>query len=233
MKKIKSLKWIIWIVVSIIWLIWNLTGNNTEAFTIQLENWKSQFVMTDRQFLNMFNEQYVIKIWCFKNWKAWKEDYTIVCRWWKNIQLPTRADAKLFVDKYFTDYQTEFWTMKICNEWCQRKIANRFAIINFESSFNTYAKSSTHDYWYIQLHNRPDMLWKTKESIDILEERFADHKQSVCIDKYWVNENDWRTMFKCLAMRHNWQKSINNWYSNRALVWSDFYVDYFKTVYKE
>ena len=149
--------------------------------------------MTEEIFLNMWLE-YSTTIWCMNNLSTYIPELNskkeMICKDKKMI-LPKKEELKIFVDKYFTIADTEYWKKKVCYEDCLRKIANRFWIINFESWFNKDLISKTNDYWYHRL------------------------------------------LYKCLAMRHNWQKSINSFYSKRALAWSDFYFDYFIQKIKE
>lgn len=191
--------------------------------------------MTEEIFLDMWLE-YSTTIWCMNNLTSYIPELNskkeMICKDKKMI-LPKREELKIFVDKYFTIVDTEYWKKKVCYEDCLRKIANRFWIINFESWFNKDLISKTNDYWYVQMNWRKEFLWKVKESLDELDRRFQDHTTSICKNIYHVNLEDHRSLYKCLAMRHNWQKNINSFYSKRALAWSDFYFDYFIQKIKE
>lgn len=206
--------------------------------SLQFVHWQeqiTQFEITEEQFLMLWNNDYNITIWCMKNnlltyIPKLNSNKKMICQW-KKLILPKISDLKIFIDKYFDNKETDFWIKRVCNETCLQKISNRFAIINFESWFNPNLVSKTKDYWYIQLHKQPEFLWKVKESLDQLDKRFEDHKINVCQNIYKIDLNDHNKVFKCLAMRHNWQKSIDSYYSKRAFIWSEFYKEWFKNKY--
>lgn len=206
------------------------------VLSLQITKWEEnkEFEMTEEELL-WLSLDYSITIWCMKkNLETYipklNSKNNMICNWKKMI-LPKKEDLKIFIDKYFDIKETQTWVKKVCWESCLQKLANRFSIINFESWFNPDLISKTHDYWYIQLHKQPEYLWKVKESLDVLDQRFENHKTTVCQNKYNVDVNDHVQMFKCLAMRHNWQRSIESYYSKRAYEWSEFYKEWFKNKY--
>lgn len=169
-------------------------------------------------------EPYSIVIGCYQGWTTYQpKDW--VCKW-KNILLPPKSHLKYF-KKYFKEWND--WKL-ICDNSCLEKIAHRFSLVNFESWFNPNAISATNDYGYIQVNGGKDFLWehKIQVSLDWLDSRWEDHLNNLCIPTYKVNPKNTDQVFKCLLMRHNWQKSLNNGYSLRWLSWKYYYLNYFK-----
>lgn len=174
----------------------------------------------------ILDKTWTVKIGCYLNGQSytWKnENWEIACKG-KNISIPPRSHLQYF-KKYFIEKD---WSL-FCDTTCLNKIANRWALVNFESSFNPNTISPTNDYGYIQVHGGRDFLWEEKiqTSLDWLDNRWKDHWISLCWGKY--NITDWETdnMYKCLMMRHNGQKSLNNFYSLRGLSAKKFYLSWF------
>ena len=184
--------------------------------------WTSFANLSYDEFWNFF-EDYPIVIGCYEKWTTYEpKDWN--CRW-KNILLPPKSHLQYF-KKYF-DKQQDGSLM--CWQSCFEKIAHRFSLVNFESGFNPNAISASNDYGYIQVNWWKDFLWehKIQISLDWLDSRWEDHLNSLCIPTYKVNPQNTDQVFKCLLMRHNWQKSLNNWYSLRGLAWKYYYLNYF------
>ena len=174
----------------------------------------------------ILDKTWTVKIGCYLNGQSytWKnENWEIACKG-KNISIPPRSHLKYF-KKYFKEKD---WGL-FCDESCLNMIANRWALVNFESSFNPNTISPTSDYGYIQVHNGKDFLWENKiqTSLDWLDNRWKEHGVSLCGNKY--NITDWESdnMYKCLMLRHNGQKSLNNHYSLRGLSAKKFYLTWF------
>jgi len=120
---------IIKIIIIIMLLIMNI---DIQAFNVQQYN----------------NTENNIIIWCIdKNHKTSKpitnsKGYTFCI--YKNIILPKQSHLEVFNRIYWND---------------TIKIANRMALINFESAFNEFAVSPGWDYWYIQIRHWKWALW--------------------------------------------------------------------------
>lgn len=173
----------------------------------------------------ILDKTWTVKIWCYLNWKAytWKNDkWEVSCKG-KNISIPPKKHLQYF-KKYFVEKD---WKL-FCDKACLNKIANRWALVNFESSFNPNAISKTSDYGYIQVHGGKDFLWehKIQTSLDWLDNRWQDHWINLCAKKYHISDWDSDAMFKCLMMRHNGQKKLNNHYSLRGLSAKNFYLSW-------
>lgn len=201
--------------------------------------WISMFVnvnalensFTFEELETLLNDQWVIKIGCYTNGVAWDGNPSangdIHCKG-KNIMLPKKSHLQYF-KKYFSTSLDKKWNVKyLCWSDCIAKLANRFALVNFESGFNPDSVSPTSDYGYIQVHNGKDFLWEKniQKSLDRLDNRWINHTEELCQKSYKIRENDWSKIYKCLMMRHNWRRSIDNSYSNRALKARDYYISY-------
>ncbi len=163
------------------------------------------------------NKEENIIIWCI-NKKNETIDVKINSKWkkycdYKNIILPKKSHLLIFKELY--------WDNKTM-------IANRLALINFESAFNEYAISPWWDYWYIQIRWWKEYLWLIKESLYYLDARFIEQKINLCQKKLKIKSDDYDNIYKCLLMRHNWRKTLNNNYTIRWINTRNYYINYFK-----
>lgn len=224
---------------SIIWL-W-MIFTNVHWFDYE-QYAKDNQLMTKTQFMNLFNEQWNLKIWCYTNWKITNKLQTleavraqwITCRG-RNIIIPNKKIAEIFWDLYADTIHMDVDPYEVCWDKCITMISNRFALINFESWFNPDAKSPTNDYWIIQVNNWKEFLWfnNIKKSLQRLDNRWINQRYSLCVKVYKINQYDDNLIYRCLLMRHNWRRTLYNDYTNKAYTARNYYMERFYAIKKE
>lgn len=135
---------------------------------------------------------------------------------YKNIIMPNIEHLKIFKNLYWDNYE---------------KIANRLSIVNFESAFNQYAISQRNDYWYVQINNWKEFIGDITGSLLELDRRRSIHSVQVCQKIYKIDLQDFNKLYRCLTMRWNWQRKLNNSYSNRIIAWKEYYYNYITNYY--
>lgn len=226
-----------WIYTNIVYWIEIDNNNNNFNNTTTINSNITWTLLTTTKYLNTINlnnfKDDLNIIWCLsKNYLITEPKTTL--KWtyycnYKNIWFPSKNILREFLELYWekTYKDKDKDNIYTCNSICIQKIANRFWLINFESMFNTQAKSPRNDYGLIQINGGKWSLWLVKEPLERLDIRWNEQSISLCQNKYKIDiKNDWDNLYKCLLMRHNWRRTLNNEYTLKAFNASKFYKKY-------